>query len=145
MYKILLPLIVSLALTITGCVVNKSSGFQSKEFEARDIQSVYVAHQPKDTAHLNLLIKAELEEKGYVVETGAMDDMPKHIDGLVTYVDKWVWDFKSYMYELTILLKNPETKYPIALGHSLHGSLSKLTPVEMVKEATTNMIGEKNE
>jgi len=145
MHKTLLPLIVSLILTISGCTINKSSGYQSKEFEVISIQSLYVAHQPKDKRHINLLIKKELEKKGYEVETGSINNIPKHTDGLITYIDKWMWDFGTYMFELTVFFKNPETEYPIASGHSLHGSLTRLTQEEMVEEAVINMLGGENE
>ena len=90
-------------------------------------------------------IKSELEKKGYKVDTGTINNIPNYTDALVTYVDKWMWDFGTYMYELTIFIKNPKTEYPIASGHSLHGSLTRLTPKEMVKEAVSNMLGGKSE
>lgn len=145
MYKKSLPFIVSLFLILNGCTINKSSGFHSEEFEAKSFHNFYIAQQPKDQRHINLLIKSELEKKGYKVDTGTINNIPNYTDALVTYVDKWMWDFGTYMYELTIFIKNPKTEYPIASGHSLHGSLTRLTPKEMVKEAVSNMLGGKSE
>ena len=54
-----------------------------------------------------------------------------------------MWDGTTFMIELSIFIKNPETQYPIAKAHSLHGSLTRLSPEEMVNEAVANMLGKK--
>ena len=88
------------------------------------------------------MIKTELEKRGYSVDTGSKDNAPVGIDGLVTYIDNWMWDITTYMIELSIFIKKPENEYPIARGHSMHTSLTRLSPEEMVKEVVANMLGE---
>lgn len=141
MYKILALSIVILVMT-SGCSVNKATGTRSPNFDASSINHLYVAHQPKDKRHINVLIKTELEKWGYNVVTGSKENVPKQIDGLVTYIDKWYWDITNYMIELSVFLRNPETEFPIARGYSMHTSLTRLSPEEMVEEVVANMLGE---
>jgi len=141
MYKILVLSILSLAL-VSGCARNKAIGVQSPNFKASSMSSLYVVHQPKDNRHINVMIKADLVKRGYKVDTGSKEDIPKHIDGLITYIDKWQWDITNYMIELSIFMKNPESEFPIARGYSMHTSLTRLSTEEMVKEVVSNMLGE---
>jgi len=42
------------------------------------------------------------------------------------------------MVELTVVLRD-ESDFPLAKANSLHTSLTRLTPKEMVQEVTTNL------
>ena len=44
-----------------------------------------------------------------------------------------------YMIELTIVVRNTQSNFPLATGHSLHTSLTRLSPQEMVNEVLTNI------
>ena len=142
MYKVLGLFMVSL-LVGTGCI-NKATGFQSPGFSTKNINSLYVVKHSKDSHNVNELIKTELETRGFSVDTGSEENVPGHIDGLVNYTDKWMWDITMYMMELSISLTNPETNFPIARGNSLHSSLTRKSPQEMVEEVIGNMLGEEN-
>jgi len=76
---------------------------------------------------------------GYRATTGPEDAAPDDVDAIVTYRDKWMWDITMYMLELDITLRNPKTKYPIAVGNSYHTSLTRKSSEEMVKEVLTNI------
>ena len=129
-------------LLLSGCAINKATGSRDPNFEASKINYLYVAHQPKDKRNINLLIQTELEKRGYKVDTGSKVKAPKSIDGLVTYIDKWMWDITNYMIELSVFIRNPENNFPIAQGYSMHTSLTRKSPEEMVKEVVANMLGE---
>lgn len=140
MYKLLVISIIFLTMT-SGCV-NKATGTRSENFDVGSIENLYVAHQPEDKRQINLLIKTELEKRGFNVGTGIKADAPKNIDGLVTYIDKWMWDITTYMLELSIFIKDPENEFPMARGYSMHTSLTRLSPEKMVEEVVANMLGE---
>lgn len=140
MYRLLVISLVFLVMA-SGCV-NKATGSRSENFDVGSIDKLYVAHQPKDERHINLLIKSELEKRGFNVATGSETGAPKDIDGLVTYIDKWMWDITTYMIELSIFIKDPETDFPMARGYSMHTSLTRLSPEKMVAEVVANMLGE---
>jgi len=140
MYIVLFLSIVSLALT-SGCALNKATGYQSPNFKAKNISTLYVVQRAGDERQINMLIKTELEKYGYVVNTGSEDSVPKQIDGLVTYIDRWVWDFSDYMMELSVFIKDPKDGFPISNGYSVHTSLTRLSAEEMVEEVVANVLG----
>jgi hypothetical protein len=43
------------------------------------------------------------------------------------------------MLELTVVVRDPKTDFPLATGNSLHTSLTRKSPKEMVDEVTTNI------
>jgi hypothetical protein len=59
---------------------------------------------------------------------------------LVTYQDKWIWDITMYVLELTITVRDPKTDYPLASGNSMHTSLTRKSPTEMVAEVIDSIL-----
>ena len=47
-----------------------------------------------------------------------------------------------YLLELTVTIREPKTDFPMATGNSLHGSLTRLSPREMVEEVMGNIFKE---
>lgn len=54
-----------------------------------------------------------------------------------------MWDITMYMLELTITLRDPVNNTPLAVGNSLHSSLTRKSPEEMVDEVLTNIFNAK--
>jgi hypothetical protein len=50
-----------------------------------------------------------------------------------------MWDITMYMIELTIDFRDPKTSFPLATGTSMHTSLTRKSPEEMVEEVLTNI------
>ena len=48
------------------------------------------------------------------------------------------------MLELTITLRDPETKFPMATGNSYHTSLTRLSPEEMVEEVLGSIFAQQS-
>lgn len=143
MTKLFYGLVLLGLLTLTGgCSVNRATASLTSGSDLSKIKSFYLIPEPEDKDNY-LLIKANLEKRGYSVTTGPEMLPPYKSDAVVTYVDKWAWDFTMYMLELTITLRDPINNYPLAVGNSLHTSLSRKSPEEMVEEVLTNIFNAK--
>jgi hypothetical protein len=135
--KVAAAAIVFAAMT-TGCAVNKATA--TVDPSAR-LDSVKVLHvKPYGEDGTEKLIADNLKARGYQVSVGK--EAPPSADATVTYVDKWFWDLTMYMLELTIQIRDPKTDYPLATGHSMHTSLTRLSPPAMVDEVLGNIIKE---
>jgi hypothetical protein len=139
--KRLIPLlaVVGIMSLMTGCAVNRASASLSPGADLSAIKTAYVVRHDKDKNNVNQIIKTKLESKGYVVTTGPELPAPYATDISVTYIDKWMWDITMYMLELTINFRDPKTNFPIATGNSLHTSLTRKSPDEMVEEVLSNI------
>lgn len=124
---------------MTGCATNHATATLSPGADLSKVKTAYVVKHDKDKYHVNEIIKSKLESKGYAVTTGPELPTPYAADISVTYVDKWMWDITMYMLELTINFRDPKSNFPIATGNSLHTSLTRKSPEEMVDEVLSNI------
>jgi hypothetical protein len=132
--------IVLLAVFTTGCAVNKATAKVDPSARLDMLKTLYVKQDPKDERGVGTLIVDKFKSLGYTVSTGK--EAPQGMDAIVTYVDKWFWDITMYMIELTIVVREPSTDYPLASGYSLHTSLTRKSPPEMVEEVVSNIMKE---
>jgi len=120
----------------SACAINRASGGAEPDANLTAIKTVHVVHAKEDGRNINELITQQLTQMGFVATTSA--DKRKDVDANMTYVDRWMWDLTMYMVELTVVLRD-ESDFPLAKANSLHTSLTRLTPKEMVQEVTTNL------
>jgi hypothetical protein len=102
------------------------------------LKNIYVMHQPKDKDKINVLIADNLSVRGVTATTGD-GPVPANADAVITYIDKWMWDITMYLLQLTVTVRDPKTDFPMASASSLHGSLTRLSPTEMVAETLNNI------
>ncbi|WP_323816378.1 hypothetical protein [Cellvibrio sp. NN19] len=124
---------------LSGCAVNKMDAQIYPDQDLSKINSFYVVKLDADDRGVNDLIAKKLTAVGKQATTGAVSDTPAQVDAVVTYTDKWMWDITMYMIELTVVIQDPKDKFPIAKGYSMHTSLTRLSPEEMVDEVITNI------
>lgn len=138
-HKIILNLIllIFVSLIASGCAINRATATVKPTADLSAIESIYVTRFASDERGINKLIANKLEQLGFIVETGIV--APSNVDAVVTYKDKWMWDFTMYMLELTITIRDPKNNFPLASGNSYHTSLTRKSPEEMVDEVIGNI------
>ncbi len=121
----------------TGCA-NRAISKVEPGVNLASIKTVYVKKHLADDRGTNALIVEKLSSKGIAVTSGT-DGYPKNVDAVLTYKDTWVWDLTPYMLELDVVIREPDSNLPIAKANSMHTSLSRFTPKQMVDEAIDNL------
>lgn len=125
----------------TGCA-NRATATLTSGSDLGKLKNFYIVQLPEDK-QTHGLIRANLEKRGFTTITGPEMQPPYNSDAVVTYMDKWMWDITMYMMELTINIRNPTNNFPMAVGNSLHSSLTRKSPEEMVDEVLTNIFNAK--
>lgn len=125
--------------TLTGCA-NRATAKVEPGVDLHSLKTMHVVKIPEETAGISTLIADDLRRRGYTVTEGT--EKPKEVNAIVTYVDRWMWDITMYLLELTVVIREPETDFPMASGSSLHGSLTRKSPKEMVDEVMGNVFKE---
>lgn len=128
-----------LALSLVGCA-NRATARVDPTADLKSMKTMHVVKISDETAGISTLIADDLRKRGYTVTTGT--EKPSTVDAVVTYVDKWMWDMTMYLLELTVTIREPKTDFPLATGNSLHGSLTRKSPPEMVEEVMGNIFKE---
>ncbi len=121
----------------TGCAVNRATATVEPGAALANIRRVHVVQLEEDGYNVNQLIADKLNRMGLQATTGK--DKPRNVDAIVTYWDKWMWDMTMYLLELTVVIRDPATDFPLATGNSLHTSLTRKSPPEMVDEVLGNI------
>ena len=124
----------------TGCAVNRATAKLAPGADLAKVRSIHIEKQPRDNRGIDLLLKKNLEQRGYTVTTDASSRPNGPADAALTYVDRWMWDITMYMLELTVNLREPDTGSSIATGNSYHTSLTRKSPEEMVDEVVGNIL-----
>jgi len=136
--KLLLLVLISVILASTTGCVNRATATLTPGADLTKIKSFYLIPGTEDKDNY-LIIRDNLKKRGYAVTTGPEMPLPYKTDAVVHYVDKWMWDLTPYMLELTITFRDPLYNKPLAVGNSLHTSLTRKSPEEMVDEVLTNI------
>jgi len=135
-------LLVAAALS-TGCAVNRATAKVDPSANLAALKTMHVVKLPEEDAGIDTLIAEDLRRRGYLVTTGT--ERPAKVDAVVTYVDRWMWDITMYLLELTVMIREPETEFPMATGNSFHSSLTRKSPPAMVEEVMTNIFKEQKQ
>ncbi len=125
----------------TGCSVNRATATPYEE--PTKLNSIFVQKLASDTHNVDQLIVDKFKSMGYKATSGTV--ATPDADIVVTYVDKWMWDITMYMIELTVVVRDPKTDFPLATGNSFHTSLTRKSPEKMVDEVINNIFKNKQE
>jgi len=131
---------VAVSVFASGCAVNRATATVDPSANLDKLRVVQVRKLEGEDGTIQKLIASNLRKRGYEVSEDAKP--PEKVDAVVTYVDKWMWDFTMYLFELTVTVREPKSDFPLATGNSLHSSLTRLSPPEMVDEVVGNIFKE---
>lgn len=135
--RLLLGVFVVSSALASGCAVNRATASADPSIRWDSLKSFHVKRLEGEDGSTQQLIAEKLRAKGFTVS--ADPEQPKNPDAMVTYIDRWMWDITMYMLELTVMIRDPKTGFPLAQGNSLHTSLTRKSPKEMVDEVIENI------
>jgi hypothetical protein len=135
-------LIIVILLLMTACAHNRATAIVSPGVDMSKIKSFHIIEESGDKGTNNIykLIESNLTKREYSVTTGPdMQQSSNKSDVIIIYDDKWVWDMRMYLLNLTITFKESTNNLTMASGNSHHTSLTRKSPEEMVDEVLTNI------
>src|SRR5437773_2641786 len=108
----LLPLATALVALVAGCSsVNTRSVVDLAAFK-----HIYIVHRLTDDKRIDDLLVHELQRLGHEASSGPLTLLPENASAVLTYDDRWEWDFKSYLIELKLGLHTARTEKKLADG-----------------------------
>jgi hypothetical protein len=127
--KALALLLASVAL-LAGC----SHLSTRKTVELGPFRRIYVERRLTDNHRIDELLVAELRHLGRDASSGPLTMMPENTDAILTYADRWEWDFKDYMIEFTLEFQTAKTRKKLADGRYYQPTIKTKSPAEVVRE-----------
>lgn len=136
-----LSLLALFLLLAVGC----SSTLEAKKTPGTDLsrlKTYYVQKLPADGRGVEQLLADRLTVMGFIATSGASDTPLSPVDAIVTYQDKWMWDITMYMIQLSVQIRDPQSRTVLATGHSMRTSLVRKDPEGMVEEVLQEIFKE---
>ncbi len=103
-------------------------------------KTIYVVHRLTDDRHIDEMFVAELQRLGHIASCGPLTMLPDNTDAILTYEDRWEWDFKTYLIELTFTLQTARTEKKIADGRFYQPTPKAKPPAEVVHELLGTLV-----
>ena len=123
---------------LAGC----SSVTTRKVIDLTAFKHIYVVHRLTDDHHVDELFVRELQSRGHDASSGPLTMMPDNADAILTYADRWEWDFKSYLIELDIELRTAHTDKKLADGRYYQPTIKTKTPTEVIHDVLAPLFTE---
>jgi hypothetical protein len=114
-----------LALLLVGCVGN-TSGQLTLPKEQVQAGSYFVQRHDKDDRDLASTIAKAMQARGLQATAGTVAQRPAEATYVVTYVDRWMWDMRMYLYDLRIDLRDARDQSILGYGQSMQSSLKAM-------------------
>ncbi|MGK2941569.1 MAG: hypothetical protein ACSLFJ_07835 [Immundisolibacter sp.] len=94
---------------------------------------IWVEQNLADDHGINEMITTELRSLGYEVATGPSTMMPRGIQAIVTYSDEWTWDFKTYLIDIEITVREVRSPRVLAKERLFRPGITNKAPAAMVR------------
>lgn len=121
-------------LLLSGCAIVELRSSKLPDADISGLKSFYVVANDEDPGKIYESVTDAFNEMGFTATSGPKSEMPENIDASVSYDDRWFWDMSNYMIELNLIIREPQTGYPMAEGESIRTSLARKNPKDMAKE-----------
>lgn len=136
--KFLAPVFI-LALLLAGCA--EVSTRKMPRADLAKIQRLFVEKRLADDHRVNELLVLDLQRRGLTASTGPLTMQPDDAQAVVSYVDRWAWDFGTYLIEISIDIRDAKTGKPLASGYYHRAPVSRQTPADMIAATLEPLFG----
>lgn len=126
-------------LLLAGC--GSVSTRERPRADLQDIQRFFVEKRLGDDHRIDQLIVAELQRHGRTATSGPLTMLPDDAQAIVSYTDRWAWDFSSYLIEAALEIRRARTDKPIAAASYHRAVVSRKTPADAIRVMLEPLFG----
>ena len=105
-------LILGLALGLGGCASYSTQVERGHSFKG--IQRFFVVSNLNDNHAIDRQIAETIKARGHEAEIGPLTMMPDNTQAIVTFQDRWAWDFGDHLVYLQISVRDTKSEQPFA-------------------------------
>lgn len=130
--KVAILVLASIASLLAGC-----ANFEATILPGRDLgnyRRFFVERGRSDDHNIASAIVRTLQERGFEADYGPLTMQPENAQAIVSFEDRWTWDFKSHLLALRMTVRDAETGQPLATASFYAGAEIKGEPSEVVAE-----------
>lgn len=105
-------LLSSVLMILTGCATYEAT--VERGHNLKTLQRFFVISNLNDNHGLDHQIALALQSHGLKAEVGPLTMMPEETQAIVTYDDRWTWDFSDHLVDLRISLRDTRSEQDFA-------------------------------
>jgi len=124
--------LIVLACLVAGC--SSTSSYRASGVDMGKYKHLWVERNLADDHGINEMITTELRSLGHEAATGPSTMMPRGIEAIVTYSDEWTWDFKTYLIDIEITVRDARSQRILAKERYFRPGITNKAPAVMVRE-----------
>ena len=129
--------VLAVAILASGC--SSTTTFKSPGVDFAGYKKLWVEQNLADDQGVNEMITGELRALGYDVGTGPATMMPRGIEAIITYTDQWTWDFKTYLIDVEVIVREPRSPRVVARGRYFRPGITAKAPGAMVRDVVQSI------
>ena len=123
-------LLLALVFSVAGC----ASVSTRKVIALDEFRHIYVEKRLNDNHRIDELLVDALRQLGRDASSGPRTMMPENTDAVLTYDERWAWDFHDYLIEFTVELRTVRGNKKVADGRYYQPSVTTKSPAAIVQE-----------
>lgn len=141
--KFLPAFFAAILLLATGCASNYAWRDSKIDFQKR--KHFYVESELADSHQLHIAVAEQLNEMGYHATSGYLTMMPKDADALVSFQSRWTWDFKNYLIELNVQVRDPVSGKILASSGYHRPGIGGMSTKDLIRRTLASILPSKPE
>ncbi|MBW8780575.1 MAG: hypothetical protein JF599_01620 [Verrucomicrobia bacterium] len=107
--------LVTLVLSLAGCTAINTRVEKEHSLHLSACHHFFVVSNLNDNHGVDQSLVRVLESRGLEAESGPLTMLPDSAQAVITYDDKWAWDFSAHMVYLQIGAQDPQAVRPFAM------------------------------
>jgi hypothetical protein len=111
----LASLLFALILSLAGCTAINTHVEKEHALHLATCRHFFVLSNLNDNHGVDQSIVRALKARGMDVESGPLTMLPDSAQVIITYDDKWAWDFSAHMVYLQLGAQDPQAARPFAM------------------------------
>jgi hypothetical protein len=100
---------------------------------------IWVKSNLDDNHSIDRLLVQVLKARGYEAERGPLTMMPREVQAIVTYRDRWTWDFKNHMTSLELTVQDARSERQVAAASFVGPVSLTIAPLEVVERLVRDL------
>lgn len=96
---------------LVGCASTRTQ-VAEKGRNLKEVRSYFVLRNLKDNHGIDVRIVRALQARGFQAESGPITLLPATAQVVITYEDRWAWDFSTHMVYLKLGARDPRGVFP---------------------------------
>ena len=138
-----ISLLALVALVLAGCTAVDTQIERGRSLAG--VQRFFVLASPHDSRGLEHRIVAALRARNLVAEAGPRTMMPDDTQAVVSYQERWAWDFGEHLMLLQLSVRDPKSNQSYANGTYAAKIPGRKNPAAIVDELVGRLLaGEKS-